>query len=221
VRTRVHPTAILDDGVDIGPGTSVWDYVHIRGPTRVGAECIIGEKTYIAYGVDIGDRVKINAFVYICSGVTVEDGAMISAGTVFTNDRLPRATVVDLSALRPSDPNQDTLPTLVREGATIGARSVVGCDLVIGRWSMVGMGSVVTRSVSDFHLVVGQPARSVACVCRCGEPFLHFDSNAPTNTDVVACPACGLRYAVRDGEVLELTPPLQSVTSSAQQRVNR
>ena len=113
---------------------------------------------------------------------------MISAGTVFTNDRFPRATVPDLSSLRPSEPDEHTRPTLVREGATIGAGSVIGCDLVVGRWSMVGMGSVVTRSVPDFHLVVGHPARSVGCVCRCGEPFLRFDPGAVPDVGCRAMP---------------------------------
>lgn len=202
--SRVHPTAIVEEGVEIGPGTRVWDNAHIRQPTRVGSDCIIGEKSYIAYCVDIGDRVKINAFVYICTGVTIEDGVMISAGTVFTNDRYPRATMPDLSVPRSSEPDVRTLPTLVREGATIGASSVIGCDLVVGRWSMVGMGSIVTRSVPDFHLVVGQPARSVGCVCRCGEPFLRFDQEGPADTDDVRCPECGSPYAVRSGEVIEL-----------------
>jgi acetyltransferase-like isoleucine patch superfamily enzyme len=219
--SRVHPTAIVEDGVEIGPGTSVWDNAHIRGPTRVGSDCIVGEKSYIAYGVDIGDRVKINAFVYICAGVTVEDGVMVSAGTVFTNDRYPRATMQDLSVPRSSDPDERTLPTLVREGATIGAGSVIGCDLVVGRWSMVGMGSVVTRSVPDFHLVVGQPARSVACVCRCGEPFLRFDQGRPAETDGVRCPACGSRYAVHAGEVIELGSPDTSGVPATQRGASR
>ncbi len=205
---RVHPTAIVEDGVEIGPGTSIWSHVHIRAPARVGADCIIGEKTYIAYDVAIGNRVKINAFVYICAAVTIEDGVMVSAGTVFTNDRFPRATVSDLSRLRPSEPDERTLPTRVREGATIGAGSVIGCDVIVGRWSMVGMGSLVTRSVPDFHLVVGHPARSVGCVCRCGIPFLRFDREAAPESDARACPACGLRYAVESGQVIELTPPL-------------
>lgn len=204
---RIHPTASVEDGVEIGPGTSVWHHVHIRGPTRLGADCIVGEKTYIAYGVSIGDRVKINAFVYICTAVTIEDGVMIGAGTVFTNDRFPRATVPDLSALRTSDPDDHTRPTLVREGSTIGAGSVIGCDLVLGRWSMVGMGSIVTRSVPDFCLALGQPARPVACVCRCGEPLVRFRSDGPPDSDRVECGACGLRYAVRGGEVIELDPP--------------
>jgi UDP-2-acetamido-3-amino-2,3-dideoxy-glucuronate N-acetyltransferase len=208
VSFRVHPTAIVEDDVQIGPGTSIWSHVHIRGPAQVGADCIIGEKTYVAYDVSIGDRVKVNAFVYICAGVTIEDGVMVSAGTVFTNDRFPRATVADLSRLRPSEPDAHTRPTLVRQGATIGAGSVIGCDLVLGRWSMVGMGSVVTRSVPDFHLVVGQPARSIACVCRCGEPFLRFDGGGIPETADAACSVCGLRYAVRNGAVVELTQSL-------------
>src|SRR5689334_19766088 len=91
VNVRVHPTAIIEDGVTVGARTSVWDHVHIRRDASIGSDCIIGEKTYIAYGVSIGDLVKINAMVYICAAVTIERGVMISAGTIFTNDRFPRA----------------------------------------------------------------------------------------------------------------------------------
>ncbi len=206
---RIHPTAIVEEGVIIGDRTSVWDNVHVRGPaTRIGSDCIVGEKTYIAYGVEIGDRVKLNAMVYVCTAVTIETGVMIAAGTIFTNDLFPRATTPDLKALRTSAPDEHTLPTRVREGATIGAGSVVGCDLEIGRFAMVGMGALVTRSVPDFHLVVGQPARSIGCVCRCGQPFLRFaPGQPPPDRDATACAACGLRYAVKDGRVTELDPP--------------
>ena len=204
---RIHPTALVEDGVEIGDGTAVWDTVHIRAPSRIGRECIIGEKTYIAYGVAIGDRVKINAFVYVCNAVTIETGVMIAAGTIFTNDRFPRATTPDLSALRDSGPDEHTCPTLVREGATIGARSVIGSDLEIGRFAMVGMGSVVTRSVPDFHLVLGHPARSVGLVCRCGEPFARSQQRCQDIVGTLTCPACGLAYEVGRGRVTELTPP--------------
>src|SRR5579884_1827205 len=127
----VHPTAIVEPGVTIGRGTAVWDNVHIRHSTRIGSECIIGEKTYVAYGVVIGDRVKINAFVYICNGVTIERGVMISAGTTFTNDRYPRATTPDFSELRSSEPDDDTLSTLVREGVTIGAACTIGPGITL------------------------------------------------------------------------------------------
>ena len=146
---------------------------------------------------------KINAFVYICTGVTIEDGVMISAGTTFTNDRYPRATTPDLSALRPSDPDEHTLATVVRAGTTIGARATIGPGIELGRFSMVGMAAAVTRSVPDFHLVVGHPARTVAAVCRCGEPFLRAVDGVLPDTALVACEVCGLQYAVRANEVVE------------------
>jgi acetyltransferase-like isoleucine patch superfamily enzyme len=200
---KVHSTAIVEDGVVLGEGTSVWDSVHLRGPSTIGRDCIIGEKTYIAYGVKIGDRVKINAFVYVCTAVTIEDGVMISAGTVFTNDRFPRATSADLQNLRDSGPDEHTLPTLVQEGATIGARCVIGNDLVIGRFAMVGMGAVVTRSVPDFQLVVGHPARCVGFVCRCGEPTAKFEPGANPSEGDLSCSKCGRGYRVASGKVTE------------------
>ncbi|HVT57960.1 MAG TPA: acyltransferase [Thermoanaerobaculia bacterium] len=201
---RIHPTALVEEGVVIGAGTEVWDQVHIRGPARIGRDCTIGGKSYIAYGVEVGDRVKINSFVYICTGVTIEDGVMISAGAIFTNDRFPRATTPDLRRLRDSQPGAQTLHTRVREGATIGAGSIVGCGLEIGRFAMVGMGALVTRSVPDFHLALGAPARSVGLVCRCGEPLARFPPGGDLPAGELVCPACGRRYEVLGGEVEEL-----------------
>jgi UDP-2-acetamido-3-amino-2,3-dideoxy-glucuronate N-acetyltransferase len=203
---KVNVSATVEDGVVIGPGTVVWEHVHIRGPADIGADCIVGEKTYIAYDVHIGDRVKINAFVYIPTGVTVEDGVMISAGTIFTNDRYPRATSGDLLTLRDSGPDEHTLPTRVREGATVGAGCRIGCDLEIGRFAMIGMGSVVTRSVPDFHLVHGVPAMTVGCVCRCGQPVARAENGLLPDAPVLSCDACGLSYAIKDGHVSELGP---------------
>jgi UDP-2-acetamido-3-amino-2,3-dideoxy-glucuronate N-acetyltransferase len=193
---RIHPTAILEDEVTLGFGTSVWDNVHIRHGAQIGDECIIGEKSYIAYDVRIGNRVKINAAVYICAGVTIEDGVMISAGTVFTNDRFPRAATGDLRALKPSEPDEHTLETLVCAGATIGANATVGCNLTIGRYAMVGMGSVVTRSVPDHHLVIGNPARSVGIVCRCGEPLARCADLAEDLVVGLRCAACSEQYTI-------------------------
>jgi UDP-2-acetamido-3-amino-2,3-dideoxy-glucuronate N-acetyltransferase len=203
---RIHPTAIIEQDVQIGAGSSVWDNVHIRHSTQIGEECIIGEKTYVAYGVQIGNRAKINAFVYICNAVTLEDGVMISAGTIFTNDRFPRATTSDLRELRPSDPDEHTLPTLVKAGATIGAGCTIGNDLSIGRFAMIGMGSLVTKSVPDFHLAIGHPARSIGAVCRCGNPLMRFPE-AEEFEEEVSCSACGLQYRIKNREVIELTPP--------------
>jgi hypothetical protein len=134
---------------------------------------------------------------------------MISAGTTFTNDRYPRACTNDLAELRPSDPDEHTLATLVKAGTTIGARATIGPGLELGRFSMIGMAAVVTRDVADFHLVAGQPARTVGAVCRCGEPFARaIDGVLPDLVDV-ACSVCGLRYAVEDGNVTELDPPAE------------
>lgn len=203
---RIHATAIVERNVLIGAGSSVWDSVHIRHGTAIGEECIIGEKSYIAYDVRIGNRVKINAFVYICAAVTIEDGVMISAGTIFTNDRFPRATTVDLKQLRSSDPDEHTLPTLIRSGATIGAGCTIGNDLTIGRWAMVGMGSVVTKSVPDFHLVLGNPARPVGVVCKCGPITHRFGDNWAQESGIIVCSACESRYEMHEGIISEPQP---------------
>ncbi len=200
---RIHPTAIVEDGVEIGAGTAVWDHAHLRGPARIGRDCIVGGKAYVAYGVEIGDRVKVNSFAYLCTGVTLEDGVMVSAGAIFTNDRFPRAATPDLARLRGSAPDERTRATRVREGATVGAGAIVGCELEIGRFAMVGMGAVVTRSVPDFHLAVGSPARSVGYVCRCGEPLARFPPGLPPADGPLSCAACGRRYAVAGGRVDE------------------
>ena len=186
---RIHPTALVEPRVEIGPGTSVWDNVHIRGPAWIGSDSIIGEKTYIAYGVRIGSCVKINAQVYVCTAVTIEDRVMISAGVIFTNDRYPRAFGLDGDGLASSEPNEDTLQTIVREGVTIGAGAIIGPGLELGAYAMIGMGAVVTADVPPHALVYGNPARVRGWVCVCGEPFPPSPANhagAPA-----ACTRCG------------------------------
>jgi acetyltransferase-like isoleucine patch superfamily enzyme len=210
---RIHPTALVEPNVTLGPGTSVWDSVHIRRGAVLGEECIVGEKTYIAYDVKIGHRVKLNAMVYICYGVTIEDGVMISAGTIFTNDVFPRATTPDLKQLRSSDPDEETRETVVAAGATIGAGCTIGSNLRIGRFAMVGMGSVVTRSVPDFYLVVGNPARSIGAVCTCGHVTCRWPAGEPVQNAAVECESCGATYEIRDGHVLEITKEPALVTS--------
>ncbi len=203
--TRIHPTALVEDGVQIGAGTSVWDAVHVRGPnTTIGEQCVIGEKTYIAYGVDIADLVKINAFVYIPTMVRIGRGAMIAAHVTFTNDRYPRAATPELDALRPSEPDDETLATSVGDGVTIGAGSVIGPGIELGRFAMVGMGSVVTRSVGPFHLVAGNPARVAGAVCRCGHPIARAAEGGLVDADV-SCDQCGRRYRIEAGAVAERT----------------
>jgi UDP-2-acetamido-3-amino-2,3-dideoxy-glucuronate N-acetyltransferase len=199
---RVHPTAIVETGVTLGPGTSVWDGAHLRRGVTVGGDCIVGGKAYLGPGVTVGDRCKINSFAYVCIGVTLETGVMVAAGATFTNDRHPRATTPDLRELRPSDAGDDTELTLVREGATVGAGAVIGCGLTVGRFALVGMGAVVTRSVPDFALVVGSPARRVGVVCRCGKVLLRHEPGDPAD-GALECD-CGRRYRVTAGTVGEV-----------------
>lgn len=188
---KIHPTAIIEEGVSIGAGTSVWDNVHIRKNAVIGENCIIGEKTYIAYDVEIGNGVKINSFVYICTAVTIENNVMISAGTVFTNDRFPRAFDSDGCSIMTSAPTEDTLNTIVRRGVTIGAGSTIGPGVELGEYCMVGMGSVVTQNVPPHQLVYGNPAKPKGCVCICGEPLsLKY-----------VCPKCKREYGLERGSI--------------------
>jgi UDP-2-acetamido-3-amino-2,3-dideoxy-glucuronate N-acetyltransferase len=199
---RIHPTAIVEANVSLGPGTAVWDNVHIRHGAVLGRDCIVGEKTYIAYDVRIGNFVKLNANVYICAMVTIEDYVMISAGTVFTNDKFPRAFGPEMSGLASSDPNDETLATCVRQGATIGANATIGCGIEIGRFAMIGMGSVVTKSVPEYGLVIGNPARLRGYVCACG-PMLG-DKDLFAKQSVVPCHRCGRQYTMDGDKLVEL-----------------
>ncbi len=189
---KVHPTAVIEEDVAIGSDSSIWDNVHIRKNAKIGHHCIVGEKTYIAYDVKIGNFVKLNAFVYIPTGVTIEDKVMVAAGTIFVNDKYPRAFDDRGSELLSSAPNEETLTTVVREGATVGAGVTVLGGLEIGRYALVGAGSVVTKSVPSHGLVVGNPARQIGWVCQCGPGLV------PNKTKKeFVCKRCHHRYTLK------------------------
>ena len=188
---KIHPDARLEEGVQIGDGTAVWHGVHIRERSVVGRSCILGEGTYIAYDVRIGDLVKINTQVYVCTGVTIGDGCLIAAHVVFTNERAPRATDPAITALRASAPTERTERTEVGRGATIGANATIGPGVSLGDYCMVGMGAVVTVDVPAHGLVVGQPAKASGWVCGCG---MRLDSS-------LNCPACGQSHRCHDNRL--------------------
>jgi UDP-2-acetamido-3-amino-2,3-dideoxy-glucuronate N-acetyltransferase len=201
---RVHDTALIEDGVNIGNGSSVWDAVHIRHGARIGHDCIIGEKTYIAYDVQIGDYCKLNAAVYVCANVTIKDYVMLAAHTVFTNDRFPRAFDRTLDGLASSDPNEETLSTIVGVGVTTGANVTIGPGLAIGDFAMIGMGSVVTHDVPANGLVIGNPARLAGYVCACGPVLAKLAQweRAPLGAKF-ECERCGRVYVKTESGVKE------------------
>jgi len=184
----VHPQAIVETE-DIGSGTRIWAFSHVMGHVRLGANCNVGEHCYVESGVVIGNDVVIKNGVAIWEGVTVEDRAFLGPNCVFTNDIYPRSKVV-----------HQRVQTVVREGATIGANATILCGHEIGRYSLVGAGSVVTHDVPDFGLVTGNPAQLKAHICRCGEK-LRF------STDEQAHCECGMSYQRHELCVRDMVAP--------------
>ena len=186
---RIHPSAEVSTEAAIGPGTSVWNQAQVRERARIGAGCVIGKNVYVDVDVVVGDRVKVGNNVSLFHGVVVEDGVFIGPHVCFTNDRVPRAINRDGSAK--TDADWEVTPTLVRYGSAIGANSTILAGVTVGRWAMVGSGSVVTRAVGDHELVVGNPARRIGSVCACGGSLPDRADGTPFRGD---CPRCGTAF---------------------------
>ncbi len=157
---QVHPTAIVEPGAEIGDGTKVWHFSHVMDGARIGPDCIVGKYVEIGPNVRIGRGCKIQNNVSVYKGVTLEDHVFCGPSMVFTNIYNPRAAIRKMDQVR---------PTLVRHDATLGANCTIVCGVTIGAYALVGAGAVVIRDVPDHALVVGNPARQVGWVCRCGE----------------------------------------------------
>lgn len=147
----IHETAIVDMPCQIGEGTRIWHFSHVREGVKIGRNCVIGQNVYIANGVIIGDNVKIQNNVSVYEGVILEDDVFVGPSAVFTNVRKPRSAA----------PTRDYQTTHIKRGATIGANATLVCGITVGRDAMIGAGCVVVRSVPDGVLVVGNPARIV------------------------------------------------------------
>jgi acetyltransferase-like isoleucine patch superfamily enzyme len=153
-----HPTAEVEPGAQIGPGTTLWRLVHVRSNAVVGADCNLGRNVYVDSDVVIGARVKIQNNVSVYKGVTIEDEVFVGPSAVFTNDLRPRA----------QSPDWQVTPTVIRHGASIGANATLVCGIEVGRYAMVAAGSVVTRDVAPYQLVAGNPARGIGWVDEAG-----------------------------------------------------
>lgn len=190
---RIHPTAEVSLQAQIGEGTSIWHQAQVREGTNLGRNCIVGKGSYIDAGVTLGDNVKVQNYVSVYHGVTLEDGVFCGPHCVFTNDKRPRAINVD-GSLKAAD-DWELSPTLVKKGAAIGANAVIVCGVTVGEWAMIGSGAVVSRDVPDYGLVWGNPARLHGFVCPCGrrleKPTEDEGRVQEEQTIELECPECG------------------------------
>jgi UDP-2-acetamido-3-amino-2,3-dideoxy-glucuronate N-acetyltransferase len=181
---RIHETVYVDEDVEIGDNTSIWHFSHILTSVKIGPDCVIGQNVVIGPKVTIGRRCKIQNNVSVYNGITLEDGVFCGPSCVFTNVNNPRAEIERKSEFR---------PTLVKRGATIGANATIVCGHVLGEFSFISAGSVVTRDVPAYALVAGVPARRIGWMSRHGEKL---------GPDLV-CPATGSRYREIGSDQLE------------------
>ncbi|MBS3146802.1 N-acetyltransferase [Candidatus Woesearchaeota archaeon] len=165
---QIHPTAEVSNTAQIGENTKIWHQSQIREEAKIGKNCIFGKNVYIDKNVIIGNNVKIQNNVSVYDGVIIEDGVFVGPHVSFTNDKIPRAINPNGSLkLEQSDWKIDK--TIVKKGSSIGCGSIILCGTTIGRFALVGAGSVVTKDIPDHALVYGNPARIRGYVCICGK----------------------------------------------------
>ncbi len=180
---RIHPSAYVADTATIGEGTSIWQHTQVREGAKIGKHCVIGKCVYIGADIVIGDNCKIENHASLHEGVELEDGVFIGPHVVLTNDKLPRAINPDGTLKSKTDWVMGHVR--VQYGASIGTGTVVLPDVTIGRFAMVGAGSVVTKDVPAHALVIGNPARLVGYVCAVGHRL------QPVEGRRWRCPTCG------------------------------
>ena len=186
-KTFIHPTALVDEGAQIGEGTRVWHWCHIMKDVQIGAHCNIGENAFIESGVVLGNNVKVKNNVALYTGIFCEDDVFLGPNCVFTNVANPRSFI---------ERKNEFKKTLIHKGATIGANATIVCGHDVEEYAFVGAGSVVTKTVPAYTMVVGNPAKFYAYVCRCGVKL----------NEKLTCPACGAKYNKNaDGKIVPLT----------------
>ena len=183
-----HETAVIDEGVEIGAGTKIWHFSHIMTGCKIGRNCNLGQNVVVSPDVVLGNNVKVQNNVSIYTGVICEDDVFLGPSMVFTNVINPRSAVVR---------RDKYVQTLVEKGATIGANATIVCGNLIGKFSFIGAGAVVTREVKPYALVVGNPSRQVGWMSEYGHR-LEFNQEG-----LAKCPESGEEYRLKDYKVIK------------------
>lgn len=186
----IHETAVIDDNVSVGKGTKIWHFSHVMSGVVIGENCILGQNVMIGAKVNIGNGVKIQNNVSVYEGLVIDDEVFIGPSVVFTNVKNPRSFL--------SRKNQ-FLQTKIEKGASIGANATIICGNKIGSYAMIGAGSVVTKDVAAYSLVVGNPAQQVGWV---GEYGHILDFNAK---NLATCPESNQKYRLECNQVFKIT----------------
>ena len=184
-----HESSYVDEGCQIGAGTKIWHFSHIMSGCRIGCDCNIGQNVVVSPNVILGNNVKIQNNVSVYTGVICEDDVFLGPSMVFTNVLNPRSHV---------SRKHEYKTTYLRRGATVGANATIVCGNEIGAYALIGAGSVITKSVKPYALMVGNPARQIGWVSEYGEK-LSFDKSG-----MAVCPATGQVYQLQDQEVTRI-----------------
>ena len=187
-----HESAYIDEDVEIGGGTKIWHFTHVQKGARIGKNCVLGQNVNVGNNVAIGNYCKIQNNVSLYEGVTLEDYVFCGPSIVFTNILEPRCKY-------PQVGSKYYIKTLVKEGASIGANATIVCGHTLGRHCMIGAGTVVTKDVPDFALVVGVPGKIVGWISEAGKR-LKFGKD-----DVAICPKSKKKYKLNDGKIIEIS----------------
>jgi UDP-2-acetamido-3-amino-2,3-dideoxy-glucuronate N-acetyltransferase len=182
-----HPTAVIDEGCEIGSGTNIWHFSHVMSNCRIGKNCNLGQNVVVSPNVTLGNNVKVQNNVSIYTGVTCEDDVFLGPSMVFTNVINPRSAI---------NRRDQYAKTTVKRGATIGANATIVCGHDIGNYAFIGAGAVVTRSVADYELVIGNPARHGGWMSEYGHK-LSFNKDG-----IAECPESKERYRLENGKVI-------------------
>jgi UDP-2-acetamido-3-amino-2,3-dideoxy-glucuronate N-acetyltransferase len=185
-----HPTAVIDEGCIIGEGTKIWHFSHIMPNCIIGKNCNIGQNVVVSPEVVLGNNVKVQNNVSIYTGVICEDDVFLGPSMVFTNVINPRSAIVRRDKYQ---------KTIVKKGATIGANATIICGITIGEYAFIGAGSVVTKDVKPYALVVGNPARQIGWMSEYGHR-LHFDENG-----IAICPESKQVYKLENDQVYKVS----------------